>query len=214
MSFRRPNRNFSKSKQTNEEEPPPEPSTSRRPPKKSQAKKSRDENRMESFRAARSERTSQQDKEALYEQLFFEYRNVNEAMKNLELNQSKRTLNLPISTRSCGFIIRNLVYRFVRLEVLTTAEGRVLAGSLYRIILLQIDYKLEEARAMQCSRNLDTAAFNDTVITGDMRRALDIVGANFSPIVNYIHAIGYVKTAAKSYLPRHPKLRIETSPFR
>ena len=59
---------------------------------------------------------------------------------------------------------------------------------------------------MQSSRNLDTVVFEDTIITGDMRRALDMMGANFSPLGNYIHAIGYVKIASKSYLPRHAAL--------
>ena len=130
---------------------------------------------MESYRAVKSRSTSQQDKEALYEQLIFMYRNVTEAMKNLELNQSKSTLNQPISIRSCGFIIRNFVNRIVRLGILAIPEGRVLAASLYRIGLLQVDCKLEEARAMQSSRKLNTAAFEDTVITGDMRRALDMM---------------------------------------
>ena len=62
-------------------------------------------------------------------------------------------------------------------------------------------------RAMQCSRNLDNTYFEDTVITGDMHRPLDMMGANFSLLVSYIHAEGYVKTAAKSYLPHHPVVR-------
>ena len=128
MSFRKPTRNYRKSKPINEKEQPTlEPSTTRHPAKKSHSKKAMDENRMESYRGVKSEHTTQQDKETLYEQLFFGYRNVTEAMKNLELNQSRRTLNLPISTRSCEFIIQNLVNRFVRLEVLTISEERVLA---------------------------------------------------------------------------------------
>ena len=53
----------------------------------------------------------------------------------------------------------------------------------------------------------------DTEITGDMRRAFDMMGANFSLLVNYIHAMDYVKTAAKSYLTHHPVVQTVVSPY-
>lgn len=189
-----------------EEEPPAELTEKSKGGSKSIKKKDRDNERMTSFRTRQSERTSQQDKEALYEKLFFGYKNITEAMKNIEIQQVQPTVILPISTRSAGFIIRNMVSRFVRLGVLTLEKAKVLAGSLYRVTLMQIDYKVEEAMLLQHSRNLELAAFEDTYLTGDIRRALDMMGAGFSPLVNYVNALGYFKTAAKSYLPRHPRV--------
>lgn len=212
---------FNKKKQTQPfDEPENEPtssteaSTSKSKPKKkpSQKRAARDENRMTDFRAKQSEKTVQQDREALYEKLFFGFKNVTEAMKNIELQQVQRTIVIPISTRSVGFIIRNLMSRFVRLGVLTLDEAKSLAAALYRITLLQVDYKLEEAMLLQHSRNLELPSYEDTYLTGDIRRALDMMGAGFSPLVNYVSAIGFTKTASKSYLPRHPKIN-SYSPF-
>lgn len=214
-------KNYNKKKQAQpSDEPEHEPtssteaSTQKSKPQKKQSQKrsARDENRMTDFRAKQSEKTVQQDREALYEKLFFGFKNVTEAMKNIELQQVQRTIVIPISTRSVGFIIRNLMSRFVRLSVLTLDEAKSLAAALYRITLLQIDYKLEEAMLLQHSRNLELQSFEDTYLTGDIRRALDMMGAGFSPLVNYISAIGFSKTSSKSYLPRHPKIN-SYSPF-
>lgn len=205
-----PSKNFKKKddKQTQQEEPENPPPTKPKDVKKNQSQKKsiRDDDRMTAHRARTSEKTVQENREALFEKLFFGYKNISEAMKNIELQQVQRTIIVPISTRSAGFIIRNLVARFVRLSIMTVDEAYTLAGSLYRITLLQMDYKLEEAMLLQHSRNLELDSYEDTYLSSDIRRALDMMGAGFSPLVNFISSIGYVKTAAKSYLPRHPKV--------
>uniref|UniRef100_A0A1B0G3M7 Uncharacterized protein n=1 Tax=Glossina morsitans morsitans TaxID=37546 RepID=A0A1B0G3M7_GLOMM len=133
-------------------------------------------------------------------------------MKNIEIQQVQRTVILPISTRSAGFIIRNMVSRFVRLGVLTLQEAKVLAGSLYRVTLMQIDYKLEEAMLLQHSRNLELASFEDTYLTGDIRRALDMMGAGFSPLkfstlretVEHLSGDGLSSDAKRAFMERSP----------
>lgn len=203
---KKPNQNSDKLTKTTEDEPPTDLPEKPKKGNKSVAKQNRDGDRITSFRGKQSEKTCQQDKEALYEKLFFGYKNITEAMKNIELQQTQRTVILPISTRSAGFIIRNMVSRFVRLGVLALDEAKTLAGALYRITLMQIDYKLEEAMLLQHSRNLELQSFDDTYLTSDIRRSLDLMGAGFSPLINYINSLGFVKTTAKSYLPRHPKV--------
>lgn len=44
--------------------------------------------------------TESQDGKASLEKLFFGYRNVNKAMKNIQIQQMRRTIMFPISTRS------------------------------------------------------------------------------------------------------------------
>uniref|UniRef100_A0A1B0AC59 Uncharacterized protein n=1 Tax=Glossina pallidipes TaxID=7398 RepID=A0A1B0AC59_GLOPL len=204
MPNKRRNQNNGKHMQPMEE-PEPRPSTSKKDVKKKTSfkKSTRDDARMTDFRAKQSEKTVQENREALFEKLFFAYRNINEAMKHIELQQVQRTIVMPISTCSAGFIIRNLMARFVRPQLMFLDEARTLAGSLYRITLLQLDYKLH----MQHSRNLELDSYEETYLADDIPRVLNMMGAGFSPLINYVNAIGYVKTAAKSYLPRHPKVK-------
>lgn len=46
--------------------------------------------------------------------------------------------------------------RFVYLQLMSLDEARILAGSHYRITLLQVDYKLEEVMHMQLDTYEDT----------------------------------------------------------
>lgn len=74
--------------------------------KKTSFKKStRDDARMTGFRAKQSEKTIQENREALFEKLFFAYQNINEAMKHIGLQQVQRTIVMPISTRSAGSFV-------------------------------------------------------------------------------------------------------------
>jgi len=144
-------------------------------------------------------------KTALYEKLFFGYSSITNAIKNIELNQITRTVNIPITTRSIGFILNDLMAKFAQLRVLNNQDLTLLVHASYRVALLCIEVKLEEARNLQHSRNLDMNRFLTSQVTSDVKKALRGMGANFAPVVNYVSAIGYFKTTSAEYMPRHPR---------
>lgn len=150
---------------------------------------------------------------ALFEKLFYGFNNVNETLKNIQAQQVSRTVIVPVSTRAAGFIIRNLMVKFLQLNVIDQPTAINLGSALYRVTLLQLDLKLEEAMLLQHSRNLGLTSYEDVYVTSDQRRALELMGTNFSPLVNYISSLGYIKTAAKCYLPRIPKVNTNRADY-
>lgn len=171
---------------------------------RSEKKSSRDEKRLEDFRGKQGERTVQENRTALFDKLFFGFTTVSEALRTVQTQQISRTLMLPVSTRSAGFIIRNLMIKFIQLGVIDHDQAKLLASALYRVTLLQLDLKIEEAMLLQHSRNLGLESYEDVFVDGEQRRALEAMGANFSPLINYISSLGFIKTSAKCYLPRYP----------
>ncbi|XP_064535262.1 uncharacterized protein LOC135426188 isoform X1 [Drosophila montana] len=168
----------------------------------SKNKQTRDFTRMEKKRGVMSTKNDKDTKEALYDQLFYVYKNVSAALKSIPLSLAPRTIVLPITSRAVGFIIRHFISKLSRLQM-PNINLLPLCHALYRVTLLQLDMKLNGAMEGQCCRNVGGQEFVYTDVPDNFGRAILGLDAGIAPLINLIHSIGYLKLPATAYLPRY-----------
>jgi len=74
--------------------------------KSKKKEKQRSAKRVEDHRASTSQKNDANAKQALYDKLYYGFRQQHEAMKSMQIVTTPRSIILPISTRSVGFMIR------------------------------------------------------------------------------------------------------------
>lgn len=169
------------------------------------SRQNRNKKRFENKRSKESEKTDSQNKQDLYKKLYYGFRNLSDAMQSMQINTVSRSIILPISTRSAGFIIRFMITKFSRLGI-QNINYHNLGCALYRVTLFQINLKIALALHNQCSRNIGHAEFMTLNIPSEMKNAICGMGANFAPLVNLISSIGVVRAFGTVYIPRIPTL--------
>lgn len=162
----------------------------------------RDKRRKEAFRKKKSEETSSMEKKAVYEHLYFGFNNMSNALSSLQVSVNPRTVIVPITTRGVGFIIRAIVARLTRLAI-RQLEPVPLAAALYRITLLALEAKVGIAKEQTPATHYGSG-YTQFDVSYDYVRKLGELGANFSPIANYIASLGSFTAFNTRYLPRVP----------
>ncbi|XP_018314739.1 uncharacterized protein [Mycetomoellerius zeteki] len=177
-------------------------------PKAKAKEKQQSEKRSDDFRASTSQTSFQKNdsnaKQALYEKLYYGFKRQNEAMKSIQIMITPRSIILPISTRSIGFMIRFLICKFARLNI-QNVDFHGLCSALYRVTLLQLNVKLMQTMLNQCSRNIGTNDFITIDVKSEFVRIVCELGAYFAPLVNLISSIGVAKAFGTLYIPRMVK---------
>lgn len=173
--------------------------------KKGESKeKQRSGKRMDDHRAVTSQRNDASVKQTIYEKLYYGFRQQNEAMKSMQIVTTPRSILLPISTRTAGFMIKFLICKFARLGV-KNVNLHGLCSALYRVVLIQIEIKLSQAMRDQFSRNIGTRHFMHIDVSPEFVRAVCELGTYYCPLVNLVSSIGIVKTFGAMYIPRITK---------
>ena len=105
---------------------------------------------------------------------------------------------LPVSSRAVGFTIRALMLRLFRL--IPDLDFKPLFHSLYRVALLQFEYKLQCAMKNQATSYRGSNFTHLEVEYGSVSK-LSSLGAGFSPIMNFIASLGTFKGFGTTYIP-------------
>lgn len=170
-------------------------------PIKGKGKAERDGKRKEGFRAKKSTGTDEANKKALFDQLLFGFKHVNNAMLSMQIVATPRSVILPVSTRATGFIVRFLISKFARLQI-RQLQYHQFCCALYRVSLLSFDIKVMQSMANQTSKNIGRGMYRDIDINIDFVRILGELGAGFSPLINLFSSIGVFKGFGTNYIPR------------
>lgn len=166
----------------------------------------RSDKRMESYRKRKSKEYDNKEKKRIFDELMFGYRSQNEVMKSLQIITIPKSVVVFVTTRAVGFMCQLLFCKFARLNVKFPLGNTVY--QLYRIILLQVEIKLDQAMCEQCSRYTGRSHFQQLDLTLEHVRAVSTLGALFSPLANLVNAIGIVKAFGTVYIPRLPVAKI------
>jgi len=133
-----------------------------------------------------------------YDKLMFGFQSQKEFLKSLQVYPIQKTIVIPVTTRSAGFMSQFLFCKFHRLMNAFNRRIESTVYQLYRVTLLQIEAKI--AQCMGCTDDL----FRRVHITFEQMDVLNRFNANFSLFANLVNAIGILKAFGTTFLPRLP----------
>lgn len=168
--------------------------------RRSPAMRRRANARMDSHCAKLSEQHDAKEKRRIYDESMFGFKSEVEMMRALQIVTFPKSVIVPITFRSAGFMCQFL---FCKFAVLRIRMPLCSVYELFHVTLLQLEARLDASMREQCSRNVDDDTdFVTLRITIEQLRIVSTLRANIAPLANIIHNQGLIKGFNTDYILR------------
>ncbi|XP_077258629.1 uncharacterized protein LOC143895430 [Temnothorax americanus] len=165
---------------------------------------------MEKHRENKSMEYDNADRKKIFDKLMFGY-SSSELLKSLQMTRFPKTIDVPISTRSIGFLCQFLYCKFAKLNIRLPARCSIYP--MFRIGLLQMEIKVRQASLQGTFGCRDGRLFIEYPnVSAEQIVAVSALRSHLAPMANLINAVGVLKNFNAVYLPRFAAIEDEPEP--